>query len=167
MSATPLENRLKAMIRLGGPISIADYMATCLGDPQHGYYMARDPFGAKGDFVTAPEVSQMFGELIGLWAVDLWLNAGRPSSVYVVELGPGRGTLMIDAMRAARVMPEFSAAAHVHMVESSPRLTKIQREQRKTSRRTCAAPRTARFSNWRRSRLRSWKSWRRGSRDRV
>ena len=129
MCATPLEHRLKALIRLGGPISIADYMAICLGDPQHGYYMARDPFGAKGDFVTAPEVSQMFGELIGLWAVDLWLNAGRPSPVHMVELGPGRGTLMIDAMRAARVVPEFMRAVRVHMVESSPRLTAIQRDR--------------------------------------
>jgi SAM-dependent MidA family methyltransferase len=126
---TPLAHRLKAMIRLGGPISIADYMAMCLGDPQHGYYMARDPFGAKGDFVTAPEVSQMFGELIGLWAVDLWLNAGKPSPVHLIELGPGRGTLMIDAMRAARVVPEFIAAARVHMVESSPRLTAIQSDR--------------------------------------
>jgi SAM-dependent MidA family methyltransferase len=126
MAATPLEHRLKALIRLGGPLSIADYMAICLGDPQHGYYMARDPFGAKGDFVTAPEVSQMFGELIGLWAVDLWLNAGKPQPFHLIELGPGRGTLMIDAMRAARVVPEFLAGARVHMVESSPRLTAIQ-----------------------------------------
>jgi len=126
MSATPLEHRLKALIRLGGPISIADYMAMCLGDPQHGYYMARDPFGANGDFVTAPEVSQMFGELIGLWAVDLWLNAGKPAPVHLVELGPGRGTLMIDAMRAARLVPDFMASVDVHMVESSPRLTGIQ-----------------------------------------
>lgn len=126
MSATPLEHRLKALIRLNGPLPIADYMAICLGDPEHGYYMARDPFGAKGDFVTAPEVSQMFGELLGLWAVDLWMNAGRPPLVHLVELGPGRGTLMIDAMRAARVAPDFCAAVRVHMVESSPRLTAIQ-----------------------------------------
>jgi SAM-dependent MidA family methyltransferase len=126
MTATPLEHRLKALIRLGGPISIADYMSICLGDPQHGYYMAHDPFGVKGDFVTAPEVSQMFGELIGLWAVDLWLNAGAPKPVHLVELGPGRGTLMIDAMRAARVKPEFVTNARVHMVETSPRLTAIQ-----------------------------------------
>ena len=123
---TPLDHRLKALIRLGGPMSIADYMAICLGDPEHGYYMARDPFGAAGDFITAPEVSQMFGELIGLWAVDLWIKAGRPQPVHLVELGPGRGTLMIDAMRAARVVPEFVAAVRVHMVESSPRLTAIQ-----------------------------------------
>lgn len=126
MTATPLENRLKALIRLSGPISIADYMSMCLGDPQHGYYMARDPFGQKGDFITAPEVSQMFGELIGLWAVDLWLGAGKPSPVHLVELGPGRGTLMIDAMRASRIIPEFQTAVRVHMVESSPRLTAIQ-----------------------------------------
>ncbi len=98
MAATPLEHRLKALIRLSGPISIADYMSICLGDPEHGYYMARDPFGTDGDFITAPEVSQMFGELIGLWAADLWLSAGQPSPFHLVELGPGRATLMLDAL---------------------------------------------------------------------
>lgn len=126
MPITPLEHRLKALIRLNGPLSIADYMAICLGDPDYGYYMARDPFGLGGDFVTAPEVSQMFGELLGLWAVDLWMAAGQPPSVHLVELGPGRGTLMIDAMRAADVVPAFTAAVRVHMIESSPRLTAIQ-----------------------------------------
>lgn len=126
MPTTPLEHRLKALIRLNGPLSIADYMAICLGDPDYGYYMARDPFGPRGDFVTAPEVSQMFGELLGLWAVDLWMAAGQPPLVHLVELGPGRGTLMIDAMRAAGVAPAFMAAVHVHMIESSPRLTAVQ-----------------------------------------
>lgn len=126
MPTTPLEHRLKALIRLNGPMSLADYMAICLGDAEHGYYMARDPFGAKGDFITAPEVSQMFGELLGLWAVDLWMKAGKPPLVHLVEVGPGRGTLMIDAMRAARVVPDFIRAVRVHMVESSPRLTAIQ-----------------------------------------
>ena len=129
MGATPLDHRLKALIRLNGPISIADYMAICLSDPEHGYYMARDPFGAKGDFVTAPEVSQMFGELIGLWAVDTWLNAGQPPAFHLVELGPGRGTLMLDALRAARVMPAFLAAARVSLVETSPRLAAIQQQR--------------------------------------
>lgn len=118
--ARPLEHRIKALIRLAGPLTIADYMAICLGDPEHGYYMARDPFGANGDFVTAPEVSQMFGELIGLWAVDTWDRLGRPSPFHLVELGPGRGTLMADALRAARLAPGFLAAARLHLVETSP-----------------------------------------------
>ncbi|MDR3495779.1 MAG: class I SAM-dependent methyltransferase [Ancalomicrobiaceae bacterium] len=129
MGATPLEYRLKALIRLGGPVSIADYMAICLGDPEHGYYMARDPFGAKGDFVTAPEVSQMFGELLGLWAADIWLQAGRPAPFNLVEIGPGRGTLMLDALRACRVVPGFLAAARITLVETSPRLSAIQQER--------------------------------------
>ncbi|MDR3372265.1 MAG: class I SAM-dependent methyltransferase [Ancalomicrobiaceae bacterium] len=129
MGATPLEYRLKALIRLGGPLSIADYMAICLGDPEHGYYMARDPFGANGDFVTAPEVSQMFGELVGLWAADIWVQAGRPSPFSLVEIGPGRGTLMLDALRACRIVPGFMAAARVLMVETSPRLAAIQQDR--------------------------------------
>lgn len=120
--ARPLEHRIKALIRLAGPLTVADYMAICLGDPEHGYYMARDPFGADGDFVTAPEVSQMFGELIGLWAVDTWDRLSRPAPFHLVELGPGRGTLMADALRAARLVPDFLAAARLHLVETSPRL---------------------------------------------
>jgi SAM-dependent MidA family methyltransferase len=124
--ARPLEHRIKALIRLAGPLTVADYMALCLGDPEHGYYMAHDPFGAGGDFVTAPEVSQMFGELIGLWAIDTWERLGRPDPVLVVELGPGRGTLMADALRAARLVPAFLAAARLHLVEMSPLLRERQ-----------------------------------------
>lgn len=127
MSPTPLEHRIKALIRLGGPMSIADYMAIVLGDPEHGYYMSREVFGAGGDFITAPEVSQMFGEMLGLWAVDTWIRLGRPTPFRLVELGPGRGTLMADALRAARVMPDFLAAARLHLVETSPRLRERQR----------------------------------------
>lgn len=128
MSPTPLEHRIKALIRLGGPLSIADYMAIVLGDPEHGYYMAREVFGAAGDFITAPDVSQMFGELIGLWAVDTWARLGRPDPFRMVELGPGRGTLMADALRAARVRADFLAAARLHLVETSPRLRLRQRQ---------------------------------------
>ncbi|MEJ1160757.1 class I SAM-dependent methyltransferase [Prosthecomicrobium sp. N25] len=128
MSPTPLEHRIKAMIRLGGPLSIADYMAEALGDPEHGYYMAREAIGAAGDFVTAPEVSQMFGELIGLWAVDTWMRLGRPDPFRLVELGPGRGTLMADALRAARIRPDFLGAARLHLVETSPKLRARQRQ---------------------------------------
>jgi SAM-dependent MidA family methyltransferase len=125
--ASPLEHRIKALIRLTGPLAVADYMAICLGDPEHGYYMAHDPFGAAGDFVTAPEVSQMFGELVGLWAVDTWERFGRPTPFQLVELGPGRGTLMADVLRAARLVPEFLAGARLHMVETSTRLRERQR----------------------------------------
>ena len=85
-------------------------MALCLAHPEHGYYMTRDPLGARGDFITAPEISQMFGELIGLWAAAVWQQMGSPENVRLVELGPGRGTMMLDALRAAQVMPDFRAA---------------------------------------------------------
>ncbi len=102
---TPLGTRIAALIAANGPITVADYMALCLGDPEHGYYMAREPFGRGGDFVTAPEVSQVFGELIGLWAVATWQAMGSPSPFVLAELGPGRGTLMADLLRAARRPP--------------------------------------------------------------
>jgi NADH dehydrogenase [ubiquinone] 1 alpha subcomplex assembly factor 7 len=106
-----------------GPISIADYMSLVLGHPEHGYYMQRDPLGAAGDFVTAPEVSQMFGELIGLWCAHVWGLLGRPTPIRLVELGPGRGTLMADALRACRkVASSFLAASELHLVETSPAL---------------------------------------------
>ena len=102
MAATPLETKIHARIAARGPIPVAAYMAMCLADPQHGYYMTRDPFGARGDFVTAPEVSQMFGELIGVWIAAVWQQMGSPAPVRIVELGPGRGTLMSDALRALK-----------------------------------------------------------------
>ncbi|MBZ9936445.1 class I SAM-dependent methyltransferase [Mesorhizobium sp. BR1-1-16] len=122
-----LEQRLIARILATGPITIADYMAACLGDPEHGYYMRRDPFGASGDFITAPEISQMFGELIGLWAVETWRRMGEPRAFVLAELGPGRGTLMADALRAARLSPDFLAAARIALVETSPHLMAMQR----------------------------------------
>ncbi len=109
-----------------GPISVADYMTLALGHPRYGYYMARDPLGAAGDFITAPEISQMFGELIGLWCAVVWQQMGRPAPVLLVELGPGRGTLLADALRAARTRPDFAAALRVHLVETSPFLRKQQ-----------------------------------------
>ncbi|RDJ25532.1 class I SAM-dependent methyltransferase [Bosea caraganae] len=101
-------------------------MALCLGHPRHGYYMTRDPFGAQGDFTTAPEISQMFGELIGLWAATVWRAMGEPASVRLIELGPGRGTLMADALRAAQAVPGFREALSVHLVEMSPVLRQAQ-----------------------------------------
>ncbi|TCR69861.1 SAM-dependent methyltransferase [Bosea sp. BK604] len=123
-------NALKAelidLIREEGPLSISRYMALCLGHPRHGYYMMRDPFGAQGDFTTAPEISQMFGELIGLWAATIWRAMGEPDPIRLVELGPGRGTLMADALRAAKAVPGFRAALTVHLVEMSPVLRQAQ-----------------------------------------
>nr|WP_040620104.1 class I SAM-dependent methyltransferase [Rhodovulum sp. PH10] len=119
---------LRERIRAHGPIPVADYMAACLGDPTHGYYTTRDPFGAKGDFTTAPEISQIFGELIGLWTVAVWQQMGMPVPVRLVELGPGRGTMMSDILRATKVVPAFSEVATVHLVETSPLLQERQRE---------------------------------------
>ncbi len=123
---TPLAARIADLIRLDGPIGVDRYMALCLGDPAHGYYTTRDPFGAAGDFVTAPEISQMFGELVGLWAAEAWLRMGSPSPVVLAELGPGRGTLMADALRAAAALPAFRDAVRVHLVETSPVLRQMQ-----------------------------------------
>jgi SAM-dependent MidA family methyltransferase len=128
MSMSPLEREIRRRIADTGPMPVSEYMALCLGHPQHGYYMTRDPFGARRDFVTAPEVSQMFGELLGLWTAAVWQQMGAPQGVRVVELGPGRGTLMSDALRAARLMPGFLDAISVHLVEISPVLKATQQE---------------------------------------
>jgi SAM-dependent MidA family methyltransferase len=126
-SDTPLGAHIKALIRQEGPISLSRYMALALGHPKHGYYMTRDPLGARGDFTTAPEISQMFGELIGLWAAHAWATTGAPEPVVLVELGPGRGTLMADALRAiGKAAPAFRAALSVHLVETSPVLREKQ-----------------------------------------
>jgi len=124
---TPLAQKLSAQIAAGGPISLHDYMAACLYDPDHGYYRKRAPLGRGGDFITAPEISQVFGEMIGLWAAQVWMQMGRPPALRLVELGPGRGTLMADALRAARVAPGFHAALHIHLVESSDVLREAQK----------------------------------------
>jgi NADH dehydrogenase [ubiquinone] 1 alpha subcomplex assembly factor 7 len=128
VAITALSRKLARQIEATGPISIAEYMALCLGDPEHGYYTTREPFGQGGDFVTSPEISQVFGELIGLWAVATWEAMGSPETFVLAELGPGRGTLMADALRAARVRPEFLKAATVALVEISPRLRVAQAE---------------------------------------
>ncbi|HXY58554.1 MAG TPA: SAM-dependent methyltransferase [Methylocystis sp.] len=123
-----LAQEIAALIAQEGPITLERYMELCLQHPRYGYYLARDPFGAGGDFVTAPEISQMFGELIGLWMTEAFALAGRPRAARLVELGPGRGTLMADALRAARVAPEFLSAIEVDLVETSPRLRERQRQ---------------------------------------
>jgi SAM-dependent MidA family methyltransferase len=128
MSDAPLEGEIRRRIALAGPMPVGQYMALCLGHPQHGYYMTRDPLGQRGDFITAPEISQMFGELIGLWAAAVWQQMGAPSKVRLVELGPGRGTMMRDALRAAQIMSEFYSSIAVHLIEASPVLAQRQRE---------------------------------------
>jgi NADH dehydrogenase [ubiquinone] 1 alpha subcomplex assembly factor 7 len=130
---TPLESEIRGMIALEGPIPLERYTALCLGHPQHGYYMVKNPLGGRGDFITAPEISQMFGELIGLWAATVWQNMGEPASVMLVELGPGRGTMMTDMLRATQVLPGFHSALSVHMVETSPVLSALQQESLKTA----------------------------------
>lgn len=124
---TPLADLLRRRIEQQGPMTVAAFMAEALGHPRHGYYMRRDPFGAGGDFVTAPEISQMFGELIGLWCAERWQAMGCPPETLLVELGPGRGTLMADALRAVRGLPGLLNGLRVHLVETSPALRKAQR----------------------------------------
>ncbi len=123
-----LDQNLRERIARQGPISIAEYMAQALSHPQFGYYMGKDPLGVKGDFITAPEISQMFGELIGAWAAVAWQLMGEPESLALVELGPGRGTLMSDALRAAKTAPGFLKAVQIHLVETSPALAARQRQ---------------------------------------
>jgi len=124
---SPLGELLARRIRIAGPITVAEYMAEALGHPQYGYYKQGDPFGLAGDFITAPEISQMFGELLGAWCATTWQAIGRPA-VRLVELGPGRGTLMADALRGTRNVPGFHAAVDLHMVETSPYLRGRQAE---------------------------------------
>lgn len=125
---TPLARLLIERIRETGPIKVADYMAECLLHPVHGYYSTRDPFGAAGDFTTAPEISQIFGELIGLALAQAWLDRGSPAPFTLAELGPGRGTLMADILRATKGVPGFHAAAQVVLVEASPVLRRRQKQ---------------------------------------
>lgn len=124
---TALADLLIRRIAATGPLTLADYMADCLLHPDHGYYATRDPFGAGGDFTTAPEISQMFGELLGLCLAQTWLDQGAPAPFTLAELGPGRGTLMADLLRATRTVPGFHAAARVTLIEASATLRSIQR----------------------------------------
>ncbi|WP_370162635.1 class I SAM-dependent methyltransferase [Limimaricola soesokkakensis] len=123
---TALREILLRRIAATGPISIAEYMTECLLHPVHGYYTTRDPLGAGGDFTTAPEISQMFGELLGLCLAQAWLDQGAPETFVLAEPGPGRGTLMADMLRATARVPGFHAAARLHLVEASPALRAVQ-----------------------------------------
>ena len=129
---SPLENEIRRLIVAAGPMPVADYMRLCLTHPEYGYYLTGDPIGTTGDFITAPEISQMFGELIGVWMASVWKQMGSPENVRIVELGPGRGTLMVDALRAAKVVRDFHAAIVLHLVEVSPVLQRQQQERMDT-----------------------------------
>ncbi len=123
---TPLKDRLIRQIKAEGPITISDYMAQCLLDPVMGYYPTRDPLGSDGDFITAPEISQMFGEVLGLWAIQSWRDMGAPASIQLIELGPGRGIMMSDILRTARLDTAFFNALSVTLIEASAALEAVQ-----------------------------------------
>jgi len=127
-ASAPLAVRLHERIAREGPISVADYMDACLTDARGGYYTSRQPIGASGDFITAPEISQIFGELIGLWAACVWQAMGAPTSVIVAEFGPGRGTLLADAMRAWRSAKAFADSVSLALIERSQVLRETQKE---------------------------------------
>lgn len=124
-----LLHHILSRIAQNGPMTLAEYMGECLLHPTLGYYSARDPFGAGGDFTTAPEISQMFGEMLGLSLAQAWLDQGSPARFTLAELGPGRGTLMADILRATRNIAGFGAAAELHLVEASQTLRALQREK--------------------------------------
>jgi len=124
---TPLDRLIRRMIAQDGPMPVAQFMALALQHPEHGYYRQAAPIGRAGDFITAPEISQVFGELLGLWTASVWDQAGRPSPALFCEAGPGRGVLMADALRASNsLVPDFSRAAQVHLIESNSTLREIQ-----------------------------------------
>jgi NADH dehydrogenase [ubiquinone] 1 alpha subcomplex assembly factor 7 len=125
---SPLQLEIKKLIKSSGPMPVWRYMQLCLTHPEHGYYLSRDPLGREGDFTTAPEVSQMFGELLGLWAASVWKAIGSPPVLRLVELGPGRGTMMADALRALRVLPPLHQSLSIHLVEINAVLRDKQEE---------------------------------------
>jgi NADH dehydrogenase [ubiquinone] 1 alpha subcomplex assembly factor 7 len=124
---TPLEALLLEKIAASGPLRLDAYMAACLLHPEYGFYTTRDPFGRAGDFITAPEISQMFGELLGLCAAQAWVDQGSPRAFTLAEVGPGRGTLMADLLRATRAVPGFHDAAQIWLMEASPPLRAAQK----------------------------------------
>lgn len=127
--STALGKKIKTLIRTSGPISVTDYFALCLADPEHGYYKTREPFGKAGDFITAPEISQLFGEMIGIFMVHAWQSHGEPDGTHIAEIGPGRGTMMADMLRViSRIAPKLYETCTVHLIETSERLRGMQKE---------------------------------------
>ncbi|MBB4955283.1 SAM-dependent MidA family methyltransferase [Agrobacterium vitis] len=128
--STPLGDKIKQLIRMNGPMSVSEYFTLCLADPEFGYYRTREPFGTAGDFITAPEVSQIFGEMIGVFIVHTWKCHGLPNPVRLTEIGPGRGTMMSDMLRViAKLAPDLYRDCTVHLVETSPRLRQMQHDR--------------------------------------
>ncbi len=125
---TPLARILLRRIEVTGPMTLAEYMSECLLHPEHGYYTGATVFGREGDFITAPEISQMFGEMIGLALAQCWLDQGKPQVATLAEAGPGRGTLMADILRTLRAVPDLPGAMIPHLIEASPRLRALQRD---------------------------------------
>ncbi|MEM9358747.1 MAG: SAM-dependent methyltransferase [Pseudomonadota bacterium] len=123
---TPLAAKLKHRIQLSGPISVEDFVQACLYDPEHGYYVCKPAIGQSSDFITAPEISQVFGELLGIWTIMTWQQLGSPVELNLVELGPGRGTMMADALRAIAKVPELGPALRIHLVDSNEVLRQSQ-----------------------------------------
>ena len=128
LSDASLAARLSARIARDGPLTVEEFMQACLSDEAAGVYASRQPIGGKGDFITSPEISQIFGELVGLWAVAVWQSMGEPSRVTIAELGPGRGTLMADASRAWRGVPKFLDSVSVALIETSPVMVEAERK---------------------------------------
>ena len=129
MTQDRLGEKIARRIRAEGPLSVAAYMAMVLYDPELGYYVTRRPIGAGGDFITSPEISQIFGELIGIWCALIWEGMGRPDPVILAELGPGSGALAFDLLRAVNALPEFPQALRLHLVEVSPILRAEQQRR--------------------------------------
>jgi NADH dehydrogenase [ubiquinone] 1 alpha subcomplex assembly factor 7 len=129
VTQSTLTDKIVRRINAEGPLSVAAFMAMALHDPALGYYANRRPIGADGDFVTAPEISQLFGELIGVWCAMIWERIGRPDPVILAELGPGSGALAVDLLRAAAALPEFRRALRLHLVEASPLLRAEQQRR--------------------------------------
>ena len=126
---TPLLNKIRAMIEADGPMPVSTYFSLCLADPEHGYYLTRDPLGQDGDFTTAPEISQLFGELVGVFLITAWQAHGSPSATRLIEGGPGRGTMMADCLRTiAALSPQMYHGLSVCMLETSPALRARQKE---------------------------------------
>jgi NADH dehydrogenase [ubiquinone] 1 alpha subcomplex assembly factor 7 len=132
-ASSTLKARIAGLIAAQGPIGVAQYMTLALHDPESGYYATRDPLGRSGDFITAPEISQMFGEMLGLWLAETWESQGRPKRPVLMELGPGRGTLMADMLRALKAAPGFLNEAEIVLVEASPHLRRVQEETLKNT----------------------------------
>ena len=127
-SMTNLKSILIEQINSNGPMPLSNYIQQCLFHPIYGYYVKEPVFGINGDFTTAPEISQMFGELLALSILQAWIDQGSPSKIILAELGPGRGTMMVDILRTLKIHPELLNATEIHLIEASPSLRSAQKK---------------------------------------